>query len=117
MIDTWRSDTRDPLSAERRESRAESRQSTLEITTDDHADCESEEEQLHWRRCLRESDKYVESLDTLSQEFVRLRFQEELPQENVAERLHLSRSKVRTLEKRIRTGLRKHLKKSGLLEK
>jgi DNA-directed RNA polymerase specialized sigma subunit len=91
-------------------------QSELEAIADIEADGETEEEQLHWRRCLQESDRYVESLDSVSQEFVRLRFQEELPQEDAAQRLQLSRSKIRTMEKRILLELRKHLKKCGLVE-
>jgi RNA polymerase sigma-70 factor (ECF subfamily) len=116
MIDTWRSNTRDPLSLLRREQLADIPQSELEAIADIEADGETEEEQLHWRRCLQESDRYVESLDSVSQEFVRLRFQEELPQEDAAQRLQLSRSKIRTMEKRILLELRKHLKKCGLVE-
>jgi hypothetical protein len=48
-------------------------------------------------------------------EFVRLRFEDELSQDQVAQSLACSRRRVRTLENRVQKGLRRHLKKRGLL--
>ena len=76
---------------------------------------DGKEEALYWQRCLAASDAYIATLDKLSSEFVRLRFREALPQEEVAHRLSLTRSKVRTLEKRIRSELKRHLRSLHLL--
>jgi RNA polymerase sigma factor (sigma-70 family) len=53
---------------------------------------------------------YVETLDGEAQRFVQLRFVEELPQLEVAERMAVSRRRVRTLESRVLSGLRKALR-------
>ena len=117
IIDAWRADRRDPLSDARRAPEETHQRSVSEAGEDGQQEGDSEEMKLHWRRCLQESDRYVASLDVLSQEFVRFRFQEGLPQRDVAKRLKLTRSKVRTMERRIRGELRKHLRQCGLLEK
>ena len=116
MIDAWRADIRDPLSGRWRESEEMLQRSASSTNDDTGADGESVATQLHWRRCLQESDAYVAGLDDTSREFVRLRFHEELSQRDVAQRLRITRSKVRTLEQRIRGGLRKHLRQRGLLK-
>ena len=116
MIDALRADARDPLSDRRRET--EEVLSRSASTDEGNTDVEGDDAEaaLHWRRCLRESDLYVATLDELSKEFVRYRFQEELSERDAAQKLNLSRSKVRTLERRIRGGLRRHLRQRGLLD-
>lgn len=117
VIDAWRSDTRDPLSSMHRRPEEILQESDPDMLVDVHPPQDSNEELLHWRRCLAASDAYVVGLDSLSREFVRSRFQDALSQHEVALKLGISRSKVRTLEKRIRSGLRKHLRHLNLMEK
>jgi RNA polymerase sigma-70 factor (ECF subfamily) len=117
LIDAWRSDSRNPLSARRRELGEESLDVRLQKHLDSHREKESLDEQIHWQRCLEASDEYVAGLDRISKEFVRLRFQKELPQRDVAGKLKLTRWKVRVLEKRIQSNLRKHLIRQGLVKK
>ncbi len=54
---------------------------------------------------------YVATLDEESRAFVRLRFDQELSQADAATQLGVTRRRVRTLEHRVMTGLRKFLKK------
>jgi RNA polymerase sigma-70 factor (ECF subfamily) len=54
---------------------------------------------------------YVAGLDEELRAFVQLRFDRELSQIDVAEQLGVTRRRVRTLERRVLTGLRKFLKK------
>jgi RNA polymerase sigma factor (sigma-70 family) len=76
---------------------------------------ESPEERIHWQQCLDATDDFISSLKATEQQFVKLRYQEELPQTEVAERLKLSRWKVRAMEKRIQARLKKHLQRLKLL--
>lgn len=54
---------------------------------------------------------YVETLEDELRAFVRLRFDQDLSQIDVAAQLGVTRRRVRTLEDRVMTGLRKYLKK------
>lgn len=72
------------------------------------------EEELEWKR-LRDSTKAWTSAQSEEvQRFVRLRFEEERPQSEVAQMMGTSRRRVRTLESTVRDGLRKHLKSVSL---
>jgi RNA polymerase sigma-70 factor (ECF subfamily) len=72
------------------------------------------EDDLDWKRLLAVAETYVAGLDRESQEFIRLRFEEELSQDETATRLGVSRRRVRTLETRTQSGLRKQLARNGL---
>jgi RNA polymerase sigma factor (sigma-70 family) len=54
---------------------------------------------------------YVATLDPESRRFVELRFEQSLSQADVADRLEVTRRRVRTLEARVIKGLRRYLKK------
>lgn len=57
---------------------------------------------------------FVEALDPEQRRFVELRFEQERSQEDVARAMNLTRRRVRTLEKYVRTGLRAFLSERGL---
>jgi RNA polymerase sigma-70 factor (ECF subfamily) len=59
--------------------------------------------------------EFVASLDEESRTFVAQRFEGELSQDEVAANMRITRRRVRTLEERVQTGLRRHLTKRGLL--
>jgi RNA polymerase sigma-70 factor (ECF subfamily) len=69
----------------------------------------SAEEKLDQARRVRLTQEYVAQLDPVSQQLVELRFVGELTQDETADKLAISRRRVRTLESRILAGLRKHL--------
>ncbi len=72
------------------------------------------EEALDWRERVKATREYLLGLDPALRELVRLRFEQELSQYEVMERLKLSRWRVRSLEKKVQDGLVKHLKRKGL---
>ena len=74
----------------------------------------STDSDLHWQRLLSETSSVLSSLEKEVQEIARLRFVEELSQADVAERLGVSRRRVRTLESRLLGGVRRHLTRAGL---
>lgn len=74
----------------------------------------SRDEELHWARLSAVTNEYLQGLDSESRTFVRLRFEEELSQQEVALRMGASRRRVRTLEVRVQAGLRRHLKRHAL---
>jgi len=76
---------------------------------------EDVEQDLHWKTLSQAAAAYLGKLDTESRDFIRLRFEDDLSQDQVAERLGCSRRRVRTLESRVQKGLRRHLKSQGLL--
>lgn len=76
----------------------------------------SRESGVHWDRCLSASHQYVSSLPDLQQKFIKLRFKEEMPQLTVAKTLRMTRWKVRTLEKKIQSGLKKYLTRAKLID-
>lgn len=57
---------------------------------------------------------FVEALDPEQRRFVELRFEQERSQEDVARAMNLTRRRVRTLEKYVRTGLHAFLSERGL---
>ncbi len=65
-------------------------------------------------RLQEATQAFVQSLDPEARELVRLRFEEERSQDAVAAAMGVSRRRVRTLEKRVREGLERHLVASGL---
>lgn len=72
------------------------------------------EEDLHWHRLSAATSEYLATLDDESRGLVRLRFEEELSQEEVASQLGISRRRVRTLEEHVQAGLRRFLKRRAL---
>jgi RNA polymerase sigma factor (sigma-70 family) len=77
-------------------------------------DLESTEVDLHWSRLLNEAVSFLGSLRGDVQTVAQLRFVEELSQVDVAERLGITRRRVRTLEGRLLGSVRRHLSRSGL---
>src|SRR5262245_18856127 len=73
------------------------------------------EEDLHWQRLAAATTDYVASQSAEMRELIRLRFDEERSQQEVAEQMSISRRRVRTLEAKAQAGLRRHLKRLGLL--
>ncbi len=69
------------------------------------------EETLEQQQLRAAAAAYVTTLDEELRAFVRLRFDQDLSQADVATRLGVTRRRVRTLEDRVMTGLRKFLKK------
>ena len=69
---------------------------------------------LHWQAQLREMSVALRTLDLAVQEIARLRFVDELSQADVAVRLGITRRRVRTLEDRLLSGVRRHFLRAGL---
>lgn len=69
-----------------------------------------------WAVQRREAVTYLGTLPAEQQQLVKLRFEDERSQDETAAALGVSRRRVRTLEARIQKGLRKALRKAGLLE-
>ena len=69
----------------------------------------SAEETLDWERRRRAAWRFVASLDAESQQFFRLRYLEELSQNDVAKRMVVTRRRARTLESRMVSGLKRQL--------
>jgi RNA polymerase sigma factor (sigma-70 family) len=70
-----------------------------------------------WGEQRRATAAYIATLAPELQRLVKLRFEDELTQDQVAEALGVSRRRVRTLEARVQSGLRKALRRAGLWEK
>jgi RNA polymerase sigma factor (sigma-70 family) len=60
---------------------------------------------------------YCQSLEQGVQQFIRLRFDEGLSQADVAQRLGVTRRRVRTLEELVHAGLREFLQARGLIDR
>lgn len=71
---------------------------------------------LHWKRLSTATNEYVAALDDESRQLIALRFVEELSQDDTALQMKCSRRRVRTVEDRVITGLRKSLRKRRLSE-
>ena len=117
LIDYWRKRSRDPLDKSRRNSEGDwdlpspdTLSTTLETPT------VNTEEDLHWKRCLDACESYVSCLNPELQRFVQLRFREKQGQLWIAKEMNITRWRVRSLEKRVTSGLRKHLKRLKLVE-
>jgi RNA polymerase sigma-70 factor (ECF subfamily) len=92
----------------------------IEISYDDQAQEEweyandSREMSLVLQSRILATREYLKSLSPLVREFVKLRFEQELSQYEIKDRLGLTRWKVRTLEKKVLAGLSNHLKRKDL---
>ena len=75
---------------------------------------EAPEDDAGWVEQRRETAAYVASLAPELRQLVKLRFEDELSQDQAADALGVSRRRVRTLEARIQKGLRKALRRAGL---
>lgn len=69
---------------------------------------------LHWQRLLQETSTVLGGFEHEVRELARLRFVDELSQADVATRLGVTRRRVRTLEGRLISGIRRHLARLGL---
>jgi RNA polymerase sigma-70 factor, ECF subfamily len=77
----------------------------------------SEPEDLDWKTLRGATNEYVATLDDESRRLVTLRFIEERSQDETAAAMSCSRRRVRTVEERVLTGLRKALQSRGLSER
>jgi RNA polymerase sigma-70 factor (ECF subfamily) len=71
---------------------------------------------VHWQRQAAATSDYVAGLSPELRELVRLRFEDGYSQAHAAEQMQVSRRRVRTLERRAMTGLRRYLKRMKLLD-
>jgi len=69
----------------------------------------SPEESLDWRRLSEATREFCAAADPKTREFIRLRFEEDLSQRDAADKLNVTRRKIRTLEDKVRTELRQFL--------
>jgi RNA polymerase sigma factor (sigma-70 family) len=69
---------------------------------------------LHWRQLSAHAAEFVATLDDEGRRFVALRFEDDLSQDAVAERMGVSRRRVRTLEERVCRGLERALRERQL---
>jgi RNA polymerase sigma-70 factor (ECF subfamily) len=100
--------------------RARAMNHTVPLDTDDAElviEPEIGETDPAWNEQRREAVAYIASLAPDLQRLVKLRFEDEVSQDQAAEALGVSRRRVRTLEARIQRGLRKALRRAGLWEK
>ena len=94
--------------------RAQAKQ-PVELDDDTPIELGGEPIDLDWDKRRAATVEYLATLDTEAREIVRLRFEEELSQDEVAERAGCSRRRVRTIEANAQKELRKWLSKRGLL--
>jgi RNA polymerase sigma factor (sigma-70 family) len=73
--------------------------------------------ELHWKKLSEATAAYAVTLDDEQRQFLALRFEEELSQDETALRLKCTRRRVRTLERDVQEGLRRWLKTRGLIER
>ncbi len=87
----------------------------LDADLDDEASADTgADEALEQGELEQATRSFIGGLDPEQRELVRLRFEEETSQDRVAHRMGISRRRVRTLEKRVRDGLARHLAAAGL---
>jgi RNA polymerase sigma factor (sigma-70 family) len=91
--------------------------SKQEVELDDNAAFELGEEpvDLDWEQRRTATVEYLATLAPEMRQIVRLRFEDELSQDDVAAKVGCSRRRVRTLEAKAQKELRKWLHKRGLL--
>lgn len=77
---------------------------------------QSIEDLLYRKQCIAATKAYISTLDELLKDLIRLRFVDELTQEQAAGQLNLTRWKVRALEKKIAWGLQNYLEVKMLLK-
>jgi RNA polymerase sigma-70 factor (ECF subfamily) len=75
---------------------------------------EDREELLDWQRLTERAKVYLAQLDDEARTFVRLRFEEERSQDEVAREMGITRRRVRTLEERVELELAKQLEDHGM---
>ncbi len=68
-----------------------------------------------WRQLERATQEFLARVDAHVRTFVTLRFEEARAQAEVAERMQITRRKVRTLEEDVQHALRAFLKGRGLI--
>ncbi len=74
------------------------------------------DEDLHWAKLSAASAAFVAALDEQTQAIVRMRFEDDVSQDRVCEKLGCSRRRVRTTEAKVRKQLKKHLQSLGLFD-
>lgn len=72
------------------------------------------EEELQWQTLREAARDFCATLEPDVQRYVRLRFEEEKSQVEVAQLMGVTRRRVRTWESLVRQGLRRHLQRRGL---
>jgi len=72
-------------------------------------------EDLHWKALREATQACVTEMDVEMRRFVQHRFEDDLPQREVAARMGITRRRVRTLEDRVLARLRAYLRARGLL--
>ncbi len=75
------------------------------------------EDALHLQRLMKATREYVSTLSDELKLFIRLRFEEELSQREVSEKMNITRRRVRTLETKAQSGLKAYLHKQRLIER
>lgn len=80
-------------------------------------EAETTENDAEWTEQRRETTGFIATLAPELRHLVKLRFEDELSQDETAQALGVSRRRVRTLEARIQRGLRKALRRAGLWQK
>jgi RNA polymerase sigma factor (sigma-70 family) len=76
----------------------------------------AEPEDLDWTQRVAVAKQFTATLDAETQRIVRLRFEDERSQDDVAAELGCSRRRVRTVERDVQVELRKWLQQRGLLD-
>ena len=114
MIDRVRKSARDAMHHVRQDDT--SLPSAIEgaVASKWNAEAKTGEAQLHFDSCINELGMYFDKLSKEEREFIQVRFVEELPQRDVAQRLGITRWKARILEKRLLKGMKSQLKQKGL---
>jgi RNA polymerase sigma factor (sigma-70 family) len=97
-----------------REHQAPTIQMTEEILDGALEAVPSSEEASTLRPFREAAAEYLAQLEPNLRRFVALRFEEEHSQNEVAREMGLSRRNVRTMEEKLRSGLREHLRRRGL---
>ena len=72
---------------------------------------------LDWQKLAAATSEFVATLAPNQRELVKLRFEEGMSQDRVAETLRCTRRKVRTLERDVQNGLRSWLKRRGFWQR
>lgn len=73
------------------------------------------EEDLHFKKLKKATQHFLQAQDDELKRFVVFRFEEGLSQADVAQKMSVTRRRVRTLEERAQKALLDHLKSLGLL--
>ena len=115
LIDYWRAHARNPVAAGHDHSDGYGDDLPENIHLQAEETDASEEDRIFWQQCLEASDEFVSKQNVRHQQFIALRFREELPLLEVARQLKMSRWKARALEGKLQQNLEKHLRQKGLL--